>query len=51
MKRTDATHGERGEFRKKPVVIHAVRWTGDNLREIIEFTGRHRSADSWTWAR
>ena len=25
-------------FRKKPVVIEAVQWTGKNLREIITFT-------------
>lgn len=25
-------------FRKKPVVIEAVQWTGANLREIITFT-------------
>lgn len=37
------------KFRKKPVVIEAVQWTGDNLREVIAFTGRHRSAESWTW--
>jgi hypothetical protein len=36
-------------FRKKPVVIDAIQWTGDNLREIIEFTGRHESAKDWTW--
>jgi hypothetical protein len=37
------------KFRKKPVVIEAVRWTGDNLREVIEFTGRHPTATDWTW--
>ena len=26
------------KFRKKPVVIEAVQWIGDNLKEIIEFT-------------
>lgn len=26
------------KFRKKPVVIEAVQWTGDNLRQIIAFT-------------
>ena len=26
------------KFRKKPVVIEAVQWTGENLREIITFT-------------
>lgn len=25
-------------FRKKPVVIQAIRWTGDNLAQIIHFT-------------
>lgn len=36
-------------FRKKPVGIEAVRWTGDNLREVIDFTGLHPSAEKWTW--
>jgi hypothetical protein len=26
------------KFRKKPVVIEAIRWTGKNLREVITFT-------------
>ena len=26
------------QFRKKPVVINAVQWTGRNLREVIAFT-------------
>lgn len=38
-----------GKFRKKPVVVEAIKWTGSNLREIIEFTGRHPSAENWTW--
>ena len=29
-----------GKYRKKPVVIDAVQWTGENLREIIVFTDR-----------
>lgn len=37
------------KYRKKPVVIDAVEWTGDNLREIINFTGLHPSASRWTW--
>jgi hypothetical protein len=37
------------KFRKKPVVIEAVQWTGDNLREVIDFTWLHRSADKWSW--
>ena len=27
------------KYRKKPVVIEAVRWTGRNLQEIIDFCG------------
>jgi len=38
------------KFRKKPVVIDAVQWTGDNLREVVDFTGRHESAKQWEWA-
>jgi hypothetical protein len=26
------------EFRKKPVVVEAVHWTGENLHEVISFT-------------
>ena len=37
------------KFRKKPVVIEAVQWTGKNLKEIISFTGLHPSAKKWTW--
>ncbi len=37
------------KYRKKPVVIDAVQWTGDNLRDIIDFTGLHESAKKWTW--
>lgn len=34
---------------KKPIEIEFVEWTGDNLREVIEFTGLHDSASKWTW--
>lgn len=27
-------------YRKKPVVIQAVQWTGSNVEEIREFVGR-----------
>lgn len=37
------------KFRKKPVVIEAVRWSGNNLREVINFTGLHPSANKWSW--
>lgn len=26
-------------YKKKPVTIHALQWTGDNLEEIREFVG------------
>lgn len=29
------------KYRKKPVIIEAIQWTGDNLKEVIEFTGKH----------
>ena len=32
------------KYRKKPVVIDAIEWTGSNLLEIIEFTGQYTSA-------
>lgn len=28
------------KFRKKPVVIDAVQWTGENRDEIFQFVGR-----------
>lgn len=27
------------DLRKKPVVVQACQWTGDNEQELIEFTG------------
>ena len=36
-------------YRKKPVIIEAVQWTGDNLLEVITFTGQHESAARWSW--
>lgn len=35
------------KFRKKPVVIEAIQWTGDNLKEVISFTGKHPRWDEW----
>jgi hypothetical protein len=37
------------KFRKKPVVIEAIRWDGCNLKEIIAFTGFHQSAKKYSW--
>ena len=27
------------KYRKKPVVIEAVQWTGENIEEILDFVG------------
>lgn len=27
------------KYRKKPVVIEAIQWTGDNAREVVTFCG------------
>jgi hypothetical protein len=35
------------KYQKKPVVIEAIQWTGDNLKQIIDFTGLHPSAEQW----
>ncbi len=37
------------KYRKKPVVIEAIQWNGDNLKEVIAFTGMSPSALRWTW--
>ena len=34
---------------KKPVTIDAVEWKGDNLLEVIRFTGQHASAMDLKW--
>jgi hypothetical protein len=39
------------KFRKKPVVIEAVQWTGNNLEEVLEHTGVHESARDWSIER
>jgi hypothetical protein len=37
------------KFRKKPVVINAMQWTGDNVTEIMDFLdGRNVSHDAET---
>ena len=28
------------KYRKKPVEIEAIQWTGDNLKEILEFSDK-----------
>ena len=36
------------KFRKKPVVIEAVQWKGDNIKEVLGFTGINESAENLT---
>ena len=35
------------KFSKRPVIIEAIQWTGDNLREVLDFTGRHEKFSEW----
>lgn len=35
------------KFRKKPVVIEAMQWTGDNLADVLQFTGKHDKFNEW----
>jgi hypothetical protein len=35
------------KFIKKPVIIHAIQWTGTNLKDVIEFTGKHPKWIDW----
>ena len=37
------------KFRKKPVVIDAVQWTGDNRREIMLFFAKEGFIN-WHWS-
>jgi len=37
------------KYKKRPVVIEAIQWTGENLREIINFTGLNNSAKHFSW--
>ena len=29
------------KYRKKPVVVEAVRWNGNNYKEVIDFAGNN----------
>ena len=35
------------KYRKKPVVIEAVQWTGENLAEVLSFTGKSPRFEEW----
>jgi hypothetical protein len=34
------------KYRKKPVVIEAIQWTGENKQQICEFTNMHLQSSS-----
>lgn len=34
-------------FRKRPVEVEAIQWTGDNLEEVLSFTGKHPRWGEW----
>lgn len=36
-----------GKFRKKPVVIEAMQWTGFNALDVIAFTGKAPKFSLW----
>ena len=47
-KKRDIKYQERSnsmaKFRKKPVIIEAIQWTGNNLEEIKDFMGYYEYA-------
>ena len=36
------------KYRKKPIVIEAIQWNGDNLQEVMEFIGSEFKYESNT---
>lgn len=32
---------------KKPVEVSCIQWKGDNLKEVLEFTGKHPNFHKW----
>ena len=36
------------KYRKKPVVIEAIQWSGNNLKEVMEFMGSEFTYDENT---
>lgn len=37
------------QYKKKTEAFKAIKWDGNNLKEIIELIGLHPSAAKWTW--
>ena len=38
------------KFRKKPVVIDAIQYTGDNLGEVLQFISQHTDSKRKYWS-
>ena len=38
-----------GAATKKPIMINFIEWTGNNLLDVIRFTGQHASAMHYKW--
>lgn len=38
---------ESKKYTKRPVEIEAIKWTGENLADIIAFTGKHPKFNEW----
>ena len=36
-----------GRYRKKPVTVEALQWTGDNIKEVDQFVGCSVSVRAW----
>lgn len=36
------------KYCKKPVVVEAVQWTGENIDEIVEFCGEYCNSFDWS---
>lgn len=34
-----------GKYRKKPVVVNAIQWTGENRREMFDFLTNYEKTD------
>lgn len=37
------------QYRKKPIIITALQWTGDNLEEVVSFLEPHTNASAYPW--
>jgi hypothetical protein len=47
--REGTTPKYRSKYRKKPIEVEAIRWTGNNFLHITKFLGLHGPATGWAW--